>query len=140
MNIIVRNFPNMLTCGNLICGCIATGAAFHHNFSTAFLFILIGAMFDFFDGNVQSWKQKGSSVFESKDRGHITKEAYVWYQVDTEYNSYLFIIIECLMDTKNPDNMGLYTLRIIHTQDADTLFTCRHTHVHSHPHGHTLTH
>lgn len=52
MNIIVRNFPNMLTCGNLICGCIATGAAFHHNFSTAFLFILIGAMFDFFDGMV----------------------------------------------------------------------------------------
>ena len=26
------------------------GAAFHGNFSTAFLFILIGAFFDFFDG------------------------------------------------------------------------------------------
>ncbi len=50
MNILVRNFPNMLTCANLVCGCIAIGAAFHHSFSTSFLFILIGAMFDFFDG------------------------------------------------------------------------------------------
>ncbi len=44
--------PNSLTCSNLICGCIACGAAFHHNFDTAFLFILIGATFDFFDGMV----------------------------------------------------------------------------------------
>ncbi len=44
--------PNSLTCGNLICGCIACGAAFHHNFDTAFLFILFGATFDFFDGLV----------------------------------------------------------------------------------------
>ncbi len=45
-------FPNTITCCNLICGCIATGAAFHHNFQTAFIFILLGAMFDFFDGMV----------------------------------------------------------------------------------------
>ena len=45
-----RYIPNALTCGNLICGCIATGAGFHHHFLTAFLFILLGAVFDFFDG------------------------------------------------------------------------------------------
>jgi len=45
-----KHIPNMITCCNLICGCIATGAAFHHHFSTAFLFILLGAGFDFFDG------------------------------------------------------------------------------------------
>ncbi len=45
-------FPNAITCCNLICGCIAAGAAFHHNFQTAFIFILLGAMFDFFDGMV----------------------------------------------------------------------------------------
>lgn len=48
----VKHIPNMITCCNLICGCIATGAAFHHNFVTAFLFILFGAVFDFFDGLV----------------------------------------------------------------------------------------
>lgn len=45
-----KHIPNIITCCNLICGCIATGAAFHHHFSTAFLFILLGAGFDFFDG------------------------------------------------------------------------------------------
>jgi len=47
---IVKNIPNTITCCNLICGCIATGAAFHHNFTTAFIFIMLGAVFDFFDG------------------------------------------------------------------------------------------
>jgi len=45
-----KHIPNIITCCNLICGCIATGAAFHHHFATAFLFILLGAVFDFFDG------------------------------------------------------------------------------------------
>lgn len=45
-----RYIPNALTLGNLLCGCIAAGAAFHHNFQTALLFILCGALFDFFDG------------------------------------------------------------------------------------------
>ena len=45
-----RHIPNTITCCNLVCGSIATGAAFHHLFTTAFLFILLGAFFDFFDG------------------------------------------------------------------------------------------
>lgn len=45
-----RNIPNMITCCNLICGCIAAGAGFSGNFGGAFLFILLGALFDFFDG------------------------------------------------------------------------------------------
>ena len=45
-----RYIPNALTLGNLLCGCIATGAAFHHNFMTALLLIVCGAVFDFFDG------------------------------------------------------------------------------------------
>ncbi len=47
----IRRFvPNGITSCNLICGCIATGAGFTHQFQTAFLFILLGAFFDFFDG------------------------------------------------------------------------------------------
>lgn len=42
--------PNVLTCFNLICGCIATGTAFYGNFQWAALFIVLGAIFDFFDG------------------------------------------------------------------------------------------
>lgn len=44
------NFPNALTCCNLICGCMATGAAFHAHFGWALVMIVAGAVFDFFDG------------------------------------------------------------------------------------------
>lgn len=49
-NFVVRNIPNTLTCGNLVSGCIAVGNAFFGDYQTAFLFIIIGAVFDFFDG------------------------------------------------------------------------------------------
>lgn len=45
-----KHIPNIITCCNLICGCIATYCAFHHGHQVAFLFILLGAVFDFFDG------------------------------------------------------------------------------------------
>lgn len=42
--------PNTLTCCNLICGCMAAGAAFHAHYVWALVMIICGAMFDFFDG------------------------------------------------------------------------------------------
>ena len=45
-----RHFPNTLTCCNLISGCIATYWAFQSDYQLALLFVVIGAIFDFFDG------------------------------------------------------------------------------------------
>ena len=45
-----KHIPNMITCCNLISGCIATYFAFQNDFRLALLFIVIGAVFDFFDG------------------------------------------------------------------------------------------
>jgi CDP-diacylglycerol--serine O-phosphatidyltransferase len=47
---IKKNLPNTITCCNLISGCIATGCAFHGHFFWAVIWIVIGAVFDFFDG------------------------------------------------------------------------------------------
>lgn len=47
---IKRHIPNTLTCCNLISGCVATAFAFGGQLGTALLFIVIGAVFDFFDG------------------------------------------------------------------------------------------
>ena len=49
-NAIVRKIPNTLTSCNLFSGCIAAYMAFHGNYKEALLFIVLGAMFDFFDG------------------------------------------------------------------------------------------
>ena len=45
-----KQIPNTITCCNLISGCIATYYAFVGEFDMALLFIIIGAVFDFFDG------------------------------------------------------------------------------------------
>jgi len=45
-----KHIPNTITCLNLISGCIATYWAFQGNYQMALLFIVIGAVFDFFDG------------------------------------------------------------------------------------------
>lgn len=45
-----RHIPNTITCCNLVCGCIATICAIEGNPAMALLFIILGAVFDFFDG------------------------------------------------------------------------------------------
>ncbi len=57
MSTIKSNIPNAITCCNLISGCYATGCAFAvatthnpHFYVFAVLGIIMGAMFDFFDG------------------------------------------------------------------------------------------
>ena len=47
---IKKHIPNTITCCNLISGCIATYWAFEGDYQLALLFIVIGAVFDFFDG------------------------------------------------------------------------------------------
>ena len=45
-----KQIPNMITCCNLISGCIATYFAFQGNYLAALVAIVVGAVFDFFDG------------------------------------------------------------------------------------------
>lgn len=45
-----RHIPNTLTCLNLISGCVATYFALRAEFEPAFACIVVGAVFDFFDG------------------------------------------------------------------------------------------
>ena len=45
-----KHIPNMITCCNLISGCIATVMAIYGDAGIALLWIVAGAVFDFFDG------------------------------------------------------------------------------------------
>ena len=49
-NILTKHIPNTLTSCNLISGCIAIVFALNANFNMALTFIVVGAVFDFFDG------------------------------------------------------------------------------------------
>lgn len=44
------NLPNIITCCNLLCGCLAVFFGLQGQIGTASLYIILGAVFDFFDG------------------------------------------------------------------------------------------
>ena len=49
-NCITRHIPNTVTCCNLFSGCIAVVMAYRGDYTAALGFIVLGAVFDFFDG------------------------------------------------------------------------------------------
>lgn len=49
-NSITRHIPNTITCCNLFSGCIASIMAYQMKYEWAFFFIVLAAVFDFFDG------------------------------------------------------------------------------------------
>jgi CDP-diacylglycerol--serine O-phosphatidyltransferase len=61
------NIPNIITCLNLISGCIATYWAFQGDYRMALLFIIIGAVFDFFDGMVARLLHVSSPIGKELD-------------------------------------------------------------------------
>ena len=64
---IKKHIPNTITCCNLISGCIATYFAFLSDFQMALLFIVIGAVFDFFDGMVARLLHVSSPIGKELD-------------------------------------------------------------------------
>ena len=62
-----KHIPNTITCLNLISGCIATYFALHSNYGMALLFIVIGAVFDFFDGMVARLLHVSSPIGKELD-------------------------------------------------------------------------
>ena len=62
-----KHIPNTITCLNLISGCIATYFAFQSNYGMALLFIVIGAVFDFFDGMVARLLHVSSPIGKELD-------------------------------------------------------------------------
>ena len=62
-----RQLPNIITCCNLIAGCIAISFALAGDMKLAFLFIILGAVFDFFDGMVARLLHASSPIGKELD-------------------------------------------------------------------------
>ena len=60
-NCMTRHIPNAITCCNLFSGCIACVMAYEMKYELAVGFIILGAVFDFFDGISSFIESVGSS-------------------------------------------------------------------------------
>ena len=64
---IKKHIPNTITCCNLISGCIAIAYAFSGKIEISFTWIIIGAVFDFFDGMSARLLKVSSPIGEELD-------------------------------------------------------------------------
>ena len=68
---------------------------------------------DYGDGPIVDRKRhNGSKVVEVKSA----------FEVETADEKYIVFVIEYTMDTENPENKGVYSLRIINADDMDTQY------------------
>lgn len=80
-------------------------------------------LFGFFQGNVDSWKRDRFTSETSSEYGKKSVMLVSWYTVTTDKDKYMFFVIDYIKDTVNPNNAGLYTLRVIKAEDKETQFT-----------------
>ena len=81
----------------------------------------INEMMNFYKGKMKSNKRTVATS-ESKDYGEKKKELNCSYKVTTDNGNYSIHFVEKLIDTKNPNNVGIYTLDIMKEQDGDKFF------------------
>lgn len=79
-------------------------------------------LFEFFQGDIQKWDECSPGTSEERKYGHVIKKLSWWTYVYTDKEKYIFFLIEYAEDTDHPDNVGLYTLRVINAKDEDKEF------------------
>lgn len=80
-------------------------------------------LFNFVQDNIESWEPiVHGATTESINHGNRTKKSSSWYYVNTGEQKYLFFFLECITDTDNPDNVGVYMLQVIKAEDKETQF------------------
>ncbi len=80
-------------------------------------------LFTLIQGEVEIWERDALSSYESIGGGKRSESIQSWYTVTTDTYEYKFFLLDYSVDTINPDNAGLYTLRAIKAEDEKTQFT-----------------
>ena len=81
-------------------------------------------LFDFFSGEVVSWEKDGGPIV-SREKDHEKKviEIKSWYKVQTSEEKYLVFFLQYVEDALNPNNIGVYALRIVKEEDKQSQMT-----------------
>ncbi len=80
-------------------------------------------LFELFQGDVASWDGDIGPVYESIELGKRTKEMTSFFDVVTDEQTYIVFLADVPVDTQNPDNAGLYALRVVKAEDEETQLT-----------------
>ena len=80
-------------------------------------------LFEYIQGEITSWeKSSGPSVSESNNYGHKKREVNSFYFLTTDTQKYFFLITDFPIDDDNPDNVGLYLLLVVKSEDREKIY------------------
>ena len=80
-------------------------------------------LFELFQGDVVSWEQVGRASDARMRDGKRSVQVRARFAVITDKDEYEFYLIDYLEDTINPDNVGLFVLQVVRTEDRETQMT-----------------
>lgn len=82
----------------------------------------IDRLLSFVQGNLVSWSMDESPiVFDSTEYGSKKKQLVTWYTLNTDEQNYSVFLVDYPIDTIDPKNVGLYSMRILRTEDENKL-------------------
>ena len=81
-------------------------------------------LFEFVQGNVTSYTLDRGPISDlSTEYGDRQEELKSWFYVITDKEKYVFFILQYSEDTFDPDNVGVYSRRVVKAEDEDTQMT-----------------
>jgi CDP-diacylglycerol---serine O-phosphatidyltransferase len=101
MNILQKNIPNALTCGNLLCGCLGIIYACNDDVKVASILILVASVLDFMDGFVARLLKAYSEIGKQLDSlaDMVTfgvTPAIIWWQLSSHTHTTQFLVLPYL--------------------------------------------
>lgn len=78
-------------------------------------------LMEFYQGEIKSIESSRQGS-DSKENGDKKSELKCLYRVTTDEDEYIIFFIDELIDTKVPENVGLYMLQMIKLKDRDEQF------------------
>ena len=79
-------------------------------------------LLEYIDGEVLSWSRDESPItFSETEEGKHSMFLRTWFTLKTTKQSYLIFLADYPIDEIEPDNSGLYTLKIIKKSDENKL-------------------
>lgn len=82
----------------------------------------ISSLFDFYEGEMTTYKRYGPGSHTTKEGSEYTKEIFASYDVTTTTGIYRIAINFCTVDYENANRMGLTSMYIMKAENSDMNF------------------
>ncbi len=78
------------------------------------------------NGKIDNWERVSGYEDASKDGNSIVKKKGNKYSVTIDEEEYIFFLVDCIEDSDNPRNVGIYMIQALHTDNFKANFDWGH--------------